>query len=111
MSVSLVFFFKQKTAYEMRISDWSSDVCSSDLVAAVLAFLRGDSRLRGLSYKESWASVMPFYRMKVKLKREIVTMGVPNVHARTMAGTYRSDERRVGKACVSKCSSRWSPYH
>src|SRR3546814_9724544 len=31
-----VFFFKQKTAYEMRISDWSSDVCSSDLCAAVL---------------------------------------------------------------------------
>src|SRR3546814_3326733 len=31
MCVSLVFFFKQKTAYEMRISDWSSDVCSSDL--------------------------------------------------------------------------------
>src|SRR3546814_3407224 len=30
-SVSVVFFFKQKTAYEMRISDWSSDVCSSDL--------------------------------------------------------------------------------
>src|SRR3546814_6048818 len=30
-SVSLIFFFKQKTAYEMRISDWSSDVCSSDL--------------------------------------------------------------------------------
>src|SRR3546814_5577345 len=29
----LIFFFKQKTAYEMRISDWSSDVCSSDLVA------------------------------------------------------------------------------
>src|SRR3546814_9555511 len=37
LSVSLVcvfFFFKQKTAYEMRISDWSSDVCSSDLVTA-----------------------------------------------------------------------------
>src|SRR3546814_15519833 len=33
----LVFFFKQKTAYEMRISDWSSDVCSSDLIA-----VRGD---------------------------------------------------------------------
>src|SRR3546814_5886685 len=31
MSFSIVFFFKQKTAYEMRISDWSSDVCSSDL--------------------------------------------------------------------------------
>src|SRR3546814_1909854 len=33
----IFFFFKQKTAYEMRISDWSSDVCSSDLIAAVLA--------------------------------------------------------------------------
>src|SRR3546814_2835497 len=33
MSLSVFFFFKQKTAYEMRISDWSSDVCSSDLVA------------------------------------------------------------------------------
>src|SRR3546814_10376975 len=30
------FFFKQKTAYEMRISDWSSDVCSSDLIAAII---------------------------------------------------------------------------
>src|SRR3546814_3680801 len=34
MNVFCVFFFKQKTAYEMRISDWSSDVCSSDLLAA-----------------------------------------------------------------------------
>src|SRR3546814_3693069 len=34
-SVGVVFFFKQKTAYEMRISDWSSDVCSSDLVETV----------------------------------------------------------------------------
>src|SRR3546814_129105 len=34
MCFSVVFFFKQKTAYEMRISDWSSDVCSSDLLAA-----------------------------------------------------------------------------
>src|SRR3546814_1711605 len=33
--VSIFFFFKQKTAYEMRISDWSSDVCSSDLVGAL----------------------------------------------------------------------------
>src|SRR3546814_2581461 len=35
-----LFFFKQKTAYEMRISDWSSDVCSSDLIAALLQELR-----------------------------------------------------------------------
>src|SRR3546814_14677239 len=35
MWLVVVFFFKQKTAYEMRISDWSSDVCSSDLIAAI----------------------------------------------------------------------------
>src|SRR3546814_2507739 len=35
------FFFKQKTAYEMRISDWSSDVCSSDLVSVPLGLLAG----------------------------------------------------------------------
>src|SRR3546814_20928720 len=37
------FFFKQKTAYEMRISDWSSDVCSSDLVSHFVAALSGDT--------------------------------------------------------------------
>src|SRR3546814_6200646 len=39
MGLCVFFFFKQKTAYEMRISDWSSDVCSSDLIAQILAFL------------------------------------------------------------------------
>ncbi len=57
-------------------------------INAVLDFLRNDSRLQTLVHKESWADKMPFYRIKVKLKREIVTMGVPNVHAETMAGTY-----------------------
>src|SRR3546814_15787801 len=41
------FFFKQKTAYEMRISDWSSDVCSSDLRALSGGHQRGDARCRG----------------------------------------------------------------
>src|SRR3546814_7877198 len=36
----LIFFFKQKTAYEMRISDWSSDVCSSDLAAILTPFFQ-----------------------------------------------------------------------
>src|SRR3546814_2965293 len=40
----LFFFFKQKTAYEMRISGWSSDVCSSDLPASLTAFHNGDVR-------------------------------------------------------------------
>jgi len=57
-------------------------------IRAVLAHLRSDPRLANLTHKESWAHEMPFYRLKVKLKREIVTMGVPNVHASTMAGTY-----------------------
>lgn len=61
---------------------------SPDAIREVLAHLRADPRLALLEHKESWAQEQPFYRMKVKLKREIVTMGVPNIHAETMAGTY-----------------------
>jgi UPF0176 protein len=64
----------------------------ADGVRTVLDHLRRDPRLAGLEHKESWSDDMPFYRMKVKLKREIVTMGVPNVHAATMAGTYVKPE-------------------
>src|SRR3546814_5654217 len=46
--MSLFFFFKQKTAYEMRISDWSSDVCSSDLPAWVVSRAQAFHDLRGL---------------------------------------------------------------
>src|SRR3546814_9524558 len=76
---SLFFFFKQKTAYEMRISDWSSDVCSSDLHPAWGA---GSDRRELRTY----SPVKP-------------------------GGNGRSEERRVGKECVSTCRSRWSPYH
>jgi len=61
-------------------------------IRSVLGRLHGDPRLAGLVHKESWAPRMPFYRMKVKLKREIVTMGIPNVHAQTMAGVYVKPE-------------------
>lgn len=57
-------------------------------VHAVLAFLRGDPRLASLEHKEAHAARMPFYRMKVRLKREIVTLGVPDVHPALMAGHY-----------------------
>lgn len=57
-------------------------------VHAVLAYLRSDPRLAALTHKEAWAEQMPFYRMKVRLKREIVTMGVPDVHPALMAGHY-----------------------
>src|SRR3546814_5861280 len=50
---SLFFFFKQKTAYEMRISDWSSDVCSSDLTinfGKAIADFNETNELRNFSY-------------------------------------------------------------
>ena len=57
-------------------------------VHAVLTYLRSDPRLAALKHKEAWAEQMPFYRMKVRLKREIVTMGVPDVHPALNAGQY-----------------------
>lgn len=63
-----------------------------DGIRSVLQYLRNDPRMANLEHKESWADDMPFYRMKVKLKREIVTMGVPNVQAETMAGIYVKPE-------------------
>src|SRR3546814_7157571 len=77
-----LFFFKQKTAYEMRISDWSSDVCSSDLDIGDRRDV-ANARLRIAGFRE-------------RLLRR---------------GEDRSEERRVGKECVRTCRSRWSPYH
>ncbi len=57
-------------------------------VQAVLASLRQDPRLADMAHKASWANTPPFYRMKVRLKKEIVTMGVPSVQAAHMAGAY-----------------------
>ena len=57
-------------------------------VHAVLAWLRSDPRLAQLQHKEALAPSDPFYRMKVRLKREIVTLGVPGVNPSRMAGQY-----------------------
>ena len=57
-------------------------------VHAVLAYLRQDPLLADLQHKESYADKPPFYRMKVRLKQEIVTMGVPGISPTRMAGTY-----------------------
>jgi len=57
-------------------------------IAAMLEFLRADPRLNALEHKESRASHMPFYRMKVRLKKEIVTMGVDNIDPNNIVGTY-----------------------
>ncbi len=57
-------------------------------VQAVLAYLRHDPLLANLQHKESWSERAPFYRMKVRLKKEIVTLGVPGISPTHMAGTY-----------------------
>jgi len=57
-------------------------------VHAVLAYLRHDPRLADLQHKEAWSAKAPFYRMKVRLKREIVTLGVPGIDPTLVVGTY-----------------------
>jgi len=59
-----------------------------DQVRAVLEYLRRDPRLADLEHKESGAATQPFYRMKVRLKREIVTLGVPGLDPTRSVGTY-----------------------
>src|SRR3546814_4669189 len=97
--VLFFFFFKQKTAYEWRISDWSSDVCSSDLRSAVgdIAWLTWANR--AISPTADLAASLGCSRMsRATLHSAVLRLA-------------RSEERRVGKECVSTCRSRWSPYH
>src|SRR3546814_17976615 len=118
----------------MRISDWSSDVCSSDLhfissqpmVAGGKIMLSGwvadniaegetsgvirafDARTGQLA----WAWDMGRVPQTAPLKPgETYTRGTPNGWGPFTADAGRSEARRVGKECVSKCRSRWSPNH
>lgn len=63
-----------------------------DDIRAVLAYLRSFPEFSDLEHKESYADKHPFYRMKVKLKKEIVTMGVPDVDPNQVVGTYVKPE-------------------
>src|SRR3546814_4960711 len=102
--VMFCFFFKQKTAYEMRISDWSSDVCSSDLVERGLV-AHVDDAGADLDPARPCSDGREQRERRGELAREMVDPEVRSVR------TERSEERRVGKECVSTCRSRWSPYH
>src|SRR3546814_10466292 len=106
---SCVFFFKQKTAYEMRISDWSSDVCSSDLE---------NHRQRGgfERYPGSGEHVGQGAQGRAPLEAVVKhESGSPCgrwVAATPAAGRgsrrcRRSEERRVGQECGRTCRSRW----
>lgn len=61
---------------------------SREAVDALITYLRQDPRLADIEYKESFEKEQAFYRMKVKLKKEIVTMGVENIDPNKDAGTY-----------------------
>src|SRR3546814_12184722 len=112
----------------MRISDWSSDVCSSDLANAALR----NERLKGyeagidLAPAHDIALSLTLFDNRVEHAVANVTLtptlrqrqNIDAVEARGVElsagirrGIVRSEERRVGKECVSTCRSRWSPYH
>src|SRR3546814_6347097 len=98
-----VFFFKQKTAYEMRISDWSSDVCSSDLLCGIWGFCPVGAD------QDQLAGHMG--RSCEKSCTDLGALSVSWLIKSALNYRSRSEERRVGKECVSTCRSRWSPYH
>src|SRR3546814_16847455 len=119
----------------MRISDWSSDVCSSDLMA--FSSEQGQGIQAGLDRPGGAALVAPtgvqvppgiaFRQVNLHLRtrfkrrcnqqgRPQQILGIPGLSdriggKRQSHGALRSAERRVGKECVSTCRSRWAPYH
>src|SRR3546814_8892587 len=100
----MFFFFKQKTAYEMRISDWSSDVCSSDLLN------KQWKEVQEKNYHKSFDHRSFYFRQQDK-KTYSVRHLVQEVKEPKARDDGRSEERRVGKECVSTCRSRWSRDH
>src|SRR3546814_17463528 len=105
----------------MRISDWSSDVCSSDLNRVTcrdwfqLSLKEGFTVFRdaGFSADMNSATVKRIQDVAYLRTHQFAEDAGPMAHpVRTDSFIeIRSEERRVGKECVSKCISRWSPYH
>src|SRR3546814_914707 len=113
------FFVKQKTAYEMRISDWSSDVCSSDLAGGVRRgkrYASGDNAVHAVRRRATADRVVA----EVDDARHIdlidakhpgsnpeFRLVLGNSRFETLRHVERSEERRVGTECDSTCRSRW----
>src|SRR3546814_7887896 len=92
----VVFFVcKQKTAYDMRISDWSSDVCSSDLTGMSREILRFSHCAVAVGKLPSSGIALTGNKSPLPSIIQAVTF-------------FRSEERRVGNECVSPCRTRWS---
>src|SRR3546814_8512919 len=113
----MFLLFEQKTAYEMRISDWSSDVCSSDL-----GFTGASGEFGGMGYTGSQGFVGSTGAQGFTGSQGAGFTGSASTVAGPAGGPgpqgftgsqgiigFRSEERRVGKECVSTCRSRWSP--
>src|SRR3546814_6145903 len=96
------FFFKQKTAYEMRISDWSSDVCSSDLPLPAGGGRPADGARGQLAVALAGqaAEALPYRHWR----RE----GIGQAGGARVAAGPRSEARRVGNEGGSTGQSRWS---
>src|SRR3546814_13750229 len=105
----------------MRISDWSSDVCSSDLLTG-LGLLKRDAlrdRYASLEFEQVPAEILAKATERNTDDAALMRFLVVDLASLPMSGKdnlfkragLRSEERRVGKECVSPCRSRWSPYH
>src|SRR3546814_10214649 len=112
-------FFKKKTAYEVRISDWSSDVCSSDLIAAsgpltdtlgARIFVNVD-KAKGYFVNDAGSVTDAINAIRPGTAFTTGHDRASNRRSVFVRGTlkFRSEERRVGKEWVSTCRSRWSP--
>src|SRR3546814_17028251 len=97
----------------MRISDWSSDVCSSDLHHLGKPGFRRQHELRMVAQKAAQQVVqhriIEHWRDTEAELSDAVPAHIPGRTAHAVDA--RSEERSVGKACVSPCRSRWSTYH
>src|SRR3546814_21142783 len=109
----VMFCFKQKTAYEMRISDWSSDVCSSDLCRTAGSRNLDNGQDSTQIFKRGKVDAMSKGKVIIScaVTRAIHTPSMSPHLPVTAHEIARSEARRVGKECVSTCRSRWSPYH
>src|SRR3546814_4006566 len=110
----MFFFFKQKTAYEMRSSDWSSDVCSSDLMGRPDLQPQMLGKARSSDIRHCIADIT---RARERLGYEPRHFLEDSLHELVERGSgqrardrVRSEERRVGQECVSQCRSRWWSY-
>src|SRR3546814_14296301 len=102
----------------MRISDWSSDVCSSDLARVGCRPGEADmGRIEDL-HRRRLALDQQLLRQAARVDLHVVGDVLPP-EAKVLGSegltvgpaVARSDERRVGKECISTCRSRWSPYN